>query len=115
MRISDWSSDVCSSDLARQPQRGAAQDHGKRQAEEKLLQGEVGRPAPLAKNGHPPHLRRVPGGLINRNGGDRPYRCNSGCHIRRSEERRLGNEGVSKVSARVSPCTLQKKKKTNNN
>src|SRR3546814_3713955 len=55
MRISDWSSDVCSSDLAQHPRPGHADDP--QQARARLLPGHaahvVGRPLPgLALLGH---------------------------------------------------------------
>src|SRR3546814_9110392 len=74
MRISDWSSDVCSSDLHRQA--GQVGDHG--------LEVEQGLEAPLGD------LR-----LVGRVGGV-PTRV-------RSEERRVGKECVSTCRSRWSP------------
>src|SRR3546814_20126152 len=89
MRISDWSSDVCSSDL---------------QAEQR--DGE-----------HPVEQRRDDGdrdvGDQDRGDGDRradPLEDRCGHH--RSEERRVGKECVSTCRSRWSPYHSQKKKNT---
>src|SRR3546814_8110700 len=99
MRISDWSSDVCSSDLAR-IQAGAAQEH--------LALGIVRHAAQHAFNvvvavgglltglaagdgiGHQEHADVV-GGVLEQRGSQR------------SEERRVGNECVSTCRSRWLP------------
>src|SRR3546814_18113754 len=105
MRISDWSSDVCSSDLARgqdPPRRANAvrrQPVRPKQNRGYVLHsiGEPGCPAPARtrspvaphKRGVPPVSRRAP----------------------RSEARRVGKEWVSKCCSRWSPYTKKKKQK----
>src|SRR3546814_3714582 len=82
MRISDWSSDVCSSDLATDPG-----------------------PPPPATSGQPPPDRGSPPRPSYRRGrdltapGPRPARRRAG----RSEERRVGKECVSTCRSRWSP------------
>src|SRR3546814_3781722 len=83
MRISDWSSDVCSSDLLRTNAVGCQRSLNVRQ---KLL----------------PLFFRLGG----RHCGGRSNRCDSGLngHLsRRSEERRVGKECVSTCRSRWSP------------
>src|SRR3546814_6635893 len=74
MRISDWSSDVCSSDLAAARAGGAAG------------------PARQRGGGHPVHARAQDGAL------QPPLRGDV-----RSEERRVGKECVSTCRSRWSP------------
>src|SRR3546814_13215289 len=85
MRISDWSSDVCSSDLGRNARTIRAQcpDH---------------RPRPCADGRRP---RLVPALLV-RSAAD--FR-----RALRSEERRVGKECVSTGRSRWSPYHLKKK------
>src|SRR3546814_10796888 len=75
MRISDWSSDVCSSDLSRGPAPRAAGDRGTRRAAARTL-------------------RRV---------ADRGAQRLGQYRRRRSEERRVGKECVSTCRSRWSP------------
>src|SRR3546814_6209863 len=86
MRISDWSSDVCSSDLA------AEQDGPERHGE-----GQHRRP-PGRQIGEAEHRAEIPGGDVEeRDGGEaRPAPP-------RSEERRVGQECVSTCRSRWSP------------
>src|SRR3546814_19593093 len=95
VRISDWSSDVCSSDLGRAPARAGtnARFHG------------VERHLHLARG-----LARRPDDPVRHAGGDlrgpgdrRPRRAG------RSEERRVGKECVSTCRSRWSPYNLKKK------
>src|SRR3546814_16545102 len=81
MRISDWSSDVCSSDLGRRPEH-----YWKALPSEVYVEGV--------------HIRRPD---ARRTGGDhlRP----------RSEERRVGKECVSTCRYRVSPYTEKESKR----
>src|SRR3546814_3767941 len=78
MRISDWSSDVCSSDLAR---RGGEHLFLHDRIGFGLGGGEPDRPTPGAVRAHR-HRRR---------------------HLARSEERRVGKECVSTCRSRWSP------------
>src|SRR3546814_12949663 len=80
MRISDWSSDVCSSDLQRE--QSLEQNHLPDQGEREQA-------------AHP-----VPEGVADDRGQD--------CHPRRSEERRVGKECVSTCISRWSPYHLKK-------
>src|SRR3546814_18338022 len=79
MRISDWSSDVCSSDLPQCDPLSPLQDRRSRRSAQLLL---AGRAAALPCRHRPARERRA--------------RC-------RSEERRVGKEGVSTCRSRGSP------------
>src|SRR3546814_1902324 len=97
MRISDWSSDVCSSDLSEEDTNGQA--------------GEA--PHGVSARSQPAESKPVPVEVI---GGDeieevQPRRSQRGARsykiqevIKRSEERRVGKECVSKCRSRWSPC-----------
>src|SRR3546814_12900135 len=86
MRISDWSSDVCSSDLRR---RHPAADA-------------CARTPVTARTRRLPAPRRLRGRVRRGREDDRP---------RRSEERRVGKECVSTCRSRWSPYHYKKKKK----
>src|SRR3546814_16461869 len=87
MRISDWSSDVCSSDLAA-PRRRAA-----RTARRGIADGQrVRRPAPGAGHADLRGGGRAPGNPVAAGGAGQ-----------RSEERRVGKECVSPCRSRGSP------------
>src|SRR3546814_9319732 len=95
MRISDWSSDVCSSDLALAPQQEEDRDAGHRVRDE---QGQVDerredRAAAEVAPGEQERERGAPQCAEQRGGGGGG----------RSEERRVGQEGVSTCSSRWSP------------
>src|SRR3546814_11998161 len=99
MRISDWSSDVCSSDLIGHPDRQGNRlevfDQVKTQV---FVQGLVDG----AGNGH--HVEGVAVGI----GASNHFRCNIATCARaivynRSEERRVGKECVSTFRSRWSP------------
>src|SRR3546814_2653292 len=96
MRISDWSSDVCSSDLGRapQPRRLPPQQEGRRQD-----RGGLTRPAPAIGT------IVVPGLVRRRAEGELYKRVPRGPHpgVDRSEERRGGEECVSKCRSRWVP------------
>src|SRR3546814_3578679 len=83
MRISDWSSDVCSSDLHQQPVAHGLED-----------------PATMAGDERVEML--APVGL---DGGQRRHlvALDEGAEADRSEERRVGKEGVSSCRSRLSP------------
>src|SRR3546814_6673550 len=84
-RISDWSSDVCSSDLDRHRRTGAQQPFGDRPADALRTAGDHAMPALQVDCVHDVHLVSVP----------RPEY--------RSEERRVGKECVSTCRSRWSP------------
>src|SRR3546814_18195175 len=88
MRISDWSSDVCSSDL--HAAAGVAEDH-------RVEQGDL-----------LPH-RRQHADRIERAAQERQRRNHHQRDHLRSEERRVGKECVSTCSSRGSPDHSQKK------
>src|SRR3546814_17635523 len=103
MRISDWSSDLCSSDLARhrRPARGGRiglEMPGRQQ------QGEIMVHRRLAGAGHPGEgaveFGRIP-----------PARVELRKAGERSEERRVGKECGSRCSSRWWPDHYKKKKK----
>src|SRR3546814_7989856 len=90
LRISDWSSDVCSSDLPDQPDEvlGAA---GQLEADQVGPQ--------QALEDLPP-----PGQLLEQLGGrERDVQVEPDPQVRRSEERRVGKECVSTCRSRWSP------------
>src|SRR3546814_7715658 len=88
MRISDWSSDVCSSDLPHRGRRGGEPGGGRRH--------------PAVRDVAHPRLRELVGGSS-----DPPTFASgvsrSGRGRRRSEERRVGEECVSTCRSRWSP------------
>src|SRR3546814_15675393 len=101
MRISDWSSDVCSSDLLqRVDRRGAARGRG-----------EDGRVDALRAKHHVAHARRAGAGRIELVHPKSPlpgFREGPGvgwspCSPPSSEERRVGKECVRTVRSRWSP------------
>src|SRR3546814_21029002 len=100
MRISDWSSDVCSSDLqelgAGQPGEGG-QTVG-RGLLGRLDQGALTRPVVQHHGGAAPQLRERPPHRLE-NGGIRRLRLGP----LEMEERRVGKEGVSTCRSRWSP------------
>src|SRR3546814_5307310 len=92
MRISDWSSDVCSSDLEREEARFLAVH--------KFLDHHFGA---RAAEGFVEHIfdRRL--GLFARFGDDHALARGEAVGLDRSEERRVGNECVSTCRSRWSP------------
>src|SRR3546814_16966017 len=96
MRISDWSSDVCSSDLGRN--RGNEGGDGPRQQSEHDIGKDTdnGGPVTPARIGMP-----VLAGA--ERGGD-----SGAVHRVRSEERRVGKECVSRCRSRWSTCPNDK-------
>src|SRR3546814_16922290 len=97
MRISDWSSDVCSSD--RLQQRAVRGGRAGRRARRALLAGAHRRT--LRRLPRLPRLRRA-------------LRAEAAVRVcGRSEERRVGKECVSKGSPRWSRYHYKKKKRTN--
>src|SRR3546814_18366850 len=95
MRISDWSSDVCSSDLAPLAQEAAAISIGWRKASN--ASGTARRDRPFRADTSVGTFRA---------GSRSPYRRNS----LRSEERRVRIECVSTCRSRRSPDHAKKKK-----
>src|SRR3546814_9234826 len=91
MRISDWSSDVCSSDLSGHPTRDRCPLRHRRGLEGRLDVVAVRRPAPPGGQAGElqPGRQRPDGGIGGVEG--------------RSEERRVGKECVSTCRSRWSP------------
>src|SRR3546814_12353327 len=102
MRISDWSSDVCSSDLAG-AQPGAGAGGGARAGR--------GRRRRAVRHVAPCH-RRATAGRRRPAGGRGRTRADAGLARprRRSEERRVGEECVSTCGYRWSPYIKKKKR-----
>src|SRR3546814_18325361 len=95
MRISDWSSDVCSSDLHQQCQSGSGSRHcvGGKGAGHCRFDGSASRIGKCARGTGPT---------------SRP--CVEASTPRRSEERRVGKECVSTCRSRWSPYNKKQKK-----
>src|SRR3546814_12855733 len=100
MRISDWSSDVCSSDLGLRGRRPARAAPGR--ARVQPLGGE--RAARRQRGGRRRVLERPRPAIAGTVGG---------AGIRSSEERRVGNECVSTCSSRWSPYHYHHNAQTN--
>src|SRR3546814_17152587 len=103
MRISDWSSDVCSSDLANEARALRDQENATRRAIENILRD----------------LSADLTGQVGAYAGDERGRNNSGClenegRARSSEERRVGTECVRTCRYRWSRYHYKKKNKDNN-
>src|SRR3546814_16183029 len=94
LRISDWSSDVCSSDLKPACAASAAQGSGVRAPSRDRVSGQ---------------FLRASGSLTSSKGISTCPSPNS-----RSEERRVGKECVSTCRSRWSPYNYKKKNKSNN-
>src|SRR3546814_17387824 len=98
MRISDWSSDVCSSDLAAiQGKEGYSGVLSCPQPELKLIRSDPSKSPqpPIGARRRNAALRIFPSAPLNE--------CPSASSLRRSEERRVGKECVSKCRSRWSP------------
>src|SRR3546814_12691742 len=93
MRISDWSSDVCSSDLMRESSGGSHRDIGPPPPHPSPIEGE-GVHQRATHISPPPLWGRVRVGGV----------------AARSEERRVGKECVSTCRSRCSPYHYKKKK-----
>src|SRR3546814_17831699 len=106
MRISDWSSDVCSSDLQNQ-HRNQSPDHFNQCIVRRLRRLGIGRP-PITED-HPEEKHENE----NRNQGDERHKDAIMHPARifaiRSEERRVGKECVSTCRYRGSPEHYKKK------
>src|SRR3546814_11215554 len=99
MRISDWSSDVCSSDLSRGSWPWPASPPGPQSPPSRPSQADPWSKHPCLPSPAPPSsrtTRRRPGA-----------RSSS---MTRSEERRVGHECVSTCRSRLSPYPLKKQK-----
>src|SRR3546814_12917293 len=96
MRISDWSSDVCSSDLVfeRLVQRGGFDS----------IENAKGYVYRVAENVFADHTRRA---AVRRSHAHDQF--DESLHAGRSEERRVGNECVSTCRSRWSPYHSKKK------
>src|SRR3546814_18731049 len=128
MRISDWSSDVCSSDLGDErdlPRDGAARvgggatrlrDRGERDVERRTLP--ISLRLALGRLGQPADRGRGRGRVQERAGGGGGPRGASGgdssaiepCALARSEERLVGEEGVGRCGSRGWRSNENKKK-----
>src|SRR3546814_13298081 len=106
MRISDWSSDVCSSDLISHGFRaiGRAAPLGAHRADLRLRDGAA------AGGGAGPD--RGAGGAVPGGAGARGL-ASRVAHDERSEERCVGKEWVSTCRSRVSPYLQKKNTQTN--
>src|SRR3546814_13073768 len=106
MRISDWSSDVCSSDL------GEFVREGRRACG--VVGASLGIDAELERQHHLEWRRagahHISEGVVQ---GD-PGEAAPVARAPRSEERRVGKEGVSTCRSRLSTYSIQKKKERNN-
>src|SRR3546814_11599579 len=122
MRISDWSSDVCSSDLQRSASRRWVREDGG------TLYAWPGRNCEWEIHAHRQALAIPPGLRRQASGGRKRLRLRLGDAGRRSahavgtrsEERRVGKECVSTCRSRWSPChenktTCENKKINKNN
>src|SRR3546814_20742879 len=97
MRISDWSSDVCSSDLEYDPRIGAPEF---RQAGRKqIARGAWVSPLQLADDFHHPDAIELRVAPLDAE------------QVERSEERRVGKECVSTCRSRWAPYHYKKKNK----
>src|SRR3546814_16819707 len=120
MRISDWSSDVCSSDLRVQPGLGLLQGHGRGRDRAEpparcglaapelaapCLEGERSAPRPTV----PRRLRLLRRGDRGTAAAGRAFSSQLPALQGRSEERRGGEEGDSKSKHRGVECTEKKK------
>src|SRR3546814_12504893 len=94
MRISDWSSDVCSSDLVRQTRRLCTHAVGRHEA------------PPLGGESHGAFAADHRARRTDRGG---RYRAAPAALGLRSEERRVGKECVSTCKSRWSPYNSKKK------
>src|SRR3546814_12801060 len=96
MRISDWSSDVCSSDLCIRPERGG--EHGEQST--RLAIGNYR----IVQTVHPFFSSKDERQEAAANGSTSLSRNgNRDIIAKRSEERRVGKEGVSTCRSRWSP------------
>src|SRR3546814_12371365 len=100
MRISDWSSDVCASDLAAQQHAGQWCDADPDAADPEPAQRHAERPFNLGMGVAQPDHGEAD---------DREAQCRAQA---RSEERRVGNECVSTWRSRWSRYHKQKKSRT---
>src|SRR3546814_16313847 len=113
MRISDWSSDVCSSDLVGEPvadDLAPAADH-RRLDEAEFAKGGAADFGDEIRNRARFAAARA---FIGARGGLRGF-CAAFRSRFRSERRRVGEECVSTCSSRWSPYHYKKKKKMNQN
>src|SRR3546814_12294137 len=106
MRISDWSSDVCSSDLVRVRMIVARMFIGGifMLAMHRVLDMLALFPARLAIEGQEDEAPRIEAGEEGHENADpEGHHAAAAARISRSEERRVGKEGVSTCRARWSP------------
>src|SRR3546814_19267563 len=102
MRISDWSSDVCSSDLAPRLAEGGGRgdDAEPRQRDDQPQEAEAKPPARAHRTFHRQSLMR-PYWMASYNASPRVSTCSLRLiALIRSEERRVGKEGVRKCKSK---------------
>src|SRR3546814_18339055 len=106
MRISDWSSDVCSSDLF---QNERVEELSRRHGE--LMEKAVEKAAEVAQQIGADLERKITAleQAVTRAGGEATRIGTSFAESARSEERRVGKEGVSTCRSRWSADHLKKK------
>src|SRR3546814_20303235 len=105
MRISDWSSDVCSSDLRKRYSRSNQNFLGDGQSRREGSRN-IGK-----KQRNCCYHRSQTSSATNRKGKAREHSCRWYARHGRSEERRVGKECVSTCRSRRSPYHKKKKKK----
>src|SRR3546814_11909345 len=103
MRISDWSSDVCSSDLAQVLDHQATAVKQRRTYAQSHVYAFFDQIDHAITNLHMNLNKRVTGLIVGQ------HRADYGLH-QRSEERRVGKECVSTCISRWSPSHLKKKR-----
>src|SRR3546814_16502942 len=119
MRISDWSSDVCSSDLVRRPRHevgGSAAQGGEKGPQAGQGRAEIPQPGQSQGNLDRPRQAAALDGRADQEGQEGrgfPDQEVIGTNTRenaRSEERRVGKECVSTCRSRWSPSHYKKQK-----
>src|SRR3546814_13499649 len=104
MRISDWSSDVCSSDLAGEEDERATSSDRRPSRQSGLVRLPAAKPE--KSQAESVAGQRIEGRVIVVDGDTMLVGSRL---VRRSEERRVGKEGVSTCSSRWSPYHSKKK------
>src|SRR3546814_11448039 len=113
MRISDWSSDVCSSDLKVLAQKRDARQFSIRVERKVPVQVPgIGKKAEATVVNEEIWNFAGKTGVINVDPGAMPLKCSCTAALKRSEERRVGNECVSTCSSWWSPYHYKNNIKT---
>src|SRR3546814_18079431 len=114
MRISDWSSDVCSSDLRRSSEAIVAHAGDSRSTREfpaLLSRNQAEGPVVISDAAFRNYFKIQRALPVSHRFDVRRSRSSA----RRSEERRVGKECVSRCRSRWSPCPYKKKTERNEN